>query len=112
MAKKKVDIVKQLNSLNPGVPTRTRQKRRSDSVKTERESKFQSPGNANEKQITTSPFGFAEMFFRNISSMETFRSSIVEDALRFQSLFFASWSRNYGIFCDAIRANFYFTGAK
>ncbi len=104
MAKRKVDIAKQLDALNPGVPTRTRKKG---------EPAGEEPIPAPSEQISKPEekrilplFGAAEVFRRNVSTMEKLRSSMVEDAIRFQNLFFESWGRTYGIVCDAMKDNF------
>ncbi len=111
MAKKKVDIAKQLNALNPGVPTRTRQKGEPAGEESKPAASAQIP-EAEEKRIFLPLFGAAEIFQRNASSMEKLQSSMFEDAMKFQNLFFESWGRTYGIVCDSMKDNFDFTRSR
>jgi hypothetical protein len=109
--KNKVDIVKQLNALNPGVPTRTRAGWDISGDKPAAEPAGPLSAEPAQEGFSPGPFRAVELFFENLSAMGKLRNCMMQDALRFQGLLFDSWSKACGIVFDAMRANFDVAGA-
>jgi hypothetical protein len=99
--KKKVDIVRKLNDLNPSIPTRTRT-RKSD-IKNDPE-----PEESMNAEKIQAPFEILSFFHENMSAMEKLRKSMLEDTMRFQHLFFGSFTNIMKILFDTMHTNMNF----
>jgi hypothetical protein len=99
MAKKNVDIARQLNALNPSIPTRTRINK--PVVNKDSESK-KSIGS---EKMFHEPFGALFLLYENMSVVEKLRNSMIEDTRRFQGLFFESFTNIITILYETMHTN-------
>jgi hypothetical protein len=101
--KKKVDIAKKLNALNPSVPTRTR------IIKPGRTNDSESKESIGFGKIFQSPFGTVSLFYENVSAMEKLGKSMIEDTKRFQGMLFESFMNKLTILYEIMHTNMNFT---
>jgi hypothetical protein len=101
--KKKIDIAQKLNALNPSIPTRTRIIKSDD---TDNLRSNESMGTENRFQ---NPFGILYLLYENMSAMEKFGKSMIEDTKRFQGLFFESFTNKINILYEMMHTNMNFT---
>jgi hypothetical protein len=101
--KRKVDIAKKLNALNPSVPTRTRIVK---PISTNDPELKESIGFG---KIFQSPFGTISLFYENVSAMEKLGKSMIEDTKRFQGLLFESFTNKLTILFEMMHTNINFT---
>ena len=113
---KRIDIAKQLDALNPSVPTRTRplqgaegqpDNQLCDNGKGESTRKETQPASEKSNGFV-SFFGTPEIFRENASAAGKLRSSWMEDALQFQELILQSWKKTFGIICETMSSNVVF----
>ncbi len=113
---KRIDIAKQLDALNPSVPTRTRFMQGAEG---QPDSKFPESGGSEgarkdklsafeKSNVFVSFFETPEIFRQNASAAEKLRSFWLEDALRLQNLIFQSWKKTFGIIYETMSSNFVF----
>ena len=113
---KRIDIAKQLDALNPSVPTRTRSMQGAEG---QPDSKLFENGRsegapkqtqfASEKNnVFVSFFETPEFFRENASAAGKLRASWLEDALQLQALILQSWKKTFGIICETMSSNIIF----
>ena len=113
---KRIDIAKQLDALNPSVPTRTRSVQGAEEQPDSKLSEngggggapMQTQSASEKSNVFVSLFGTPEIFRQNASAAGKLRSSWFEDALQFQDLFLQSWKKTFGIICETMSSNFVF----
>jgi hypothetical protein len=101
--KKKVDIAKKLNALNPSIPTRTR------IIKPDHINDLESKESIVFEKIFQSPFGTVSLFYENLSAMEKLGKSMIEDTKRFHGLLFESFTNKLTILYEMMHTNINFT---
>ena len=101
--KKKIDIAKKLNELNPRIPTRTR------IIKSDDTNNLRSKESIDFEKIFQIPFGNLYLFYENMSSMEKYGKSMLEDTKRFQNLLFESFTNKLNILYEIMHTHMKFT---
>jgi hypothetical protein len=100
--KKKVDIARQLNALNPSIPTRTR------TIKPVADKDPESKESVISGDMFQTPFGVVSLLYENVAVMEKLRKSIAEDSRRFQGLFFESFTNILTVLYESMHTNMNF----
>jgi hypothetical protein len=101
--KKKVDIAKKLNALNPSIPTRTR------IIKPDPINDLESKDSIVFEKMFQPPFGTVSLFYENMSAMEKLGQSMIEDTKRFHGLLFESFTNKLTILYELMYTNMNFT---